>query len=435
MVPPPTQPHDHGPTGIGFHLRSLLEVTRKELRVSLRDKQTALMTLVLPIVMYPLMFWLMIQGVLVARGHSESTEVRIGIAAVEVPGEVRQAFPETVEPEDFEVLVTDYRATWLDADAARAWLRTAEDEPDAVLVLATEDHAATVYYDSTISSSNVAKGRIDERLAQLSFDLREAAAVDLGLDPNSLDPLSIDSINLAPPKDQGAFLLSRLLPMLLVIMCVMGAFFPAVDLTAGERERGTSETTLLLPVPRRTVLQGKVLAVGILAMVAIFLNLVAIGMSAENLLATLAAGMDMRIELPIFALFAIAPLAMLFALFTAAVLTAVAGHAMSFQSAQALMGPVQLLFMAPAMISMLPGIELTPTLALVPILNVSLALEALLMGKDIALEYAITAGALLVQAWLAIAISVRLLGRESLALKESGKKKPTRKRSLFGKAR
>ena len=57
------------------------------------------------------------------------------------------------------------------------------------------------------------------------------------------------------------------------------------------------------------------------------------------------------------------------------------------------------------------------------------------MGKDIALEYAITAGALLVQAWLAIAISVRLLGRESLALKESGKKKPTRKRSLFGKAR
>ena len=340
-----------------------------------------------------------------------------------------------MEPEDFEVLVTDYRATWLDADSARAWLRAAEDEPDAVLVLATEDHAATVYYDSTISSSNVAKGRIDERLAQLSFDLREAAAVDLGLDPNSLDPLSIDSINLAPPKDQGAFLLSRLLPMLLVIMCVMGAFFPAVDLTAGERERGTSETTLLLPVPRRTVLQGKVLAVGILAMVAIFLNLVAIGMSAENLLATLAAGMDMRIELPIFALFAIAPLAMLFALFTAAVLTAVAGHAMSFQSAQALMGPVQLLFMAPAMISMLPGIELTPTLALVPILNVSLALEALLMGKDIALEYAITAGALLVQAWLAIAISVRLLGRESLALKESGKKKPTRKRSLFGKAR
>jgi sodium transport system permease protein len=445
MLPPPTDPFAQDaarsgplirprPSGPMAHLRSLLEVTRKELRVSLRDKQTALMTLVLPIVMYPLMFWLMIQGVLVAQGHSEATEVRVGVAALEVPSEVLEIFPTEIDPEDFKVLVTDYRAEWLDVEAARTWLQAEDEAPDAVLVLAHEDHPATVYFDSTTSSSNVAKERIDERLEQLSFDLREAAAVDLGLNPDSLDPLSIDSINLAPPKDQGAFLLSRLLPMMLVVMCVMGAFFPAVDLTAGERERGTNETTLLLPVPRRTVLQGKVLAVGILAMVAIFLNLIAIGMSAENLLATLAAGMDTQIELPIFALFAIAPLAMLFALFTAAVLTAVAGHAMTFQSAQALMGPVQLVFIGPAMISMLPGLELTPTLALVPILNVSLALEALLMGKDIALEYTITAGALLVQAWLAIEVSVRLLGRESLATRTAGPS-PKKKRTLFGKAR
>ena len=64
-----------------------------------------------------------------------------------------------------------------------------------------------------------------------------------------------------PKADEGALALSLLLPMLLIVMSVMGSFFPAVDLTAGEKERTTVETTLVLPVRRLAVQPGKILAV------------------------------------------------------------------------------------------------------------------------------------------------------------------------------
>ena len=99
--------------------------------------------------------------------------------------------------------------------------------------------------------------------------------------------------------------------------------------------------------------------------------------------------------------------------------------------AQAMMGPTQMLFIGPAVIAMMPGVELTAAMAFVPVLNVTLALEAMLKGEVLLLEYSLTAFALLLQAWLAITISVRLLSREKLALAEGGAK-PRKKRNPFG---
>jgi ABC-type Na+ efflux pump permease subunit len=214
----------------------------------------------------------------------------------------------------------------------------------------------------------------------------------------------------------GAYVLSMLLPLLLVVMTSMGAFYPAVDLTAGERERGTSETTMILPVPRLAVHQGKILAVCCTALLATALNLVALGLSAGHLLKMIAVGAAVEIELPLTAFVAVTPLAMLFAFSVSALLTGVAALAKSFKEGQALLGPVQMIFILPAMAGVIPGLELTTKTALIPVVNVVLAFRSMLRGEALPQEYTVTALSLALYAILAIYFAVRVLSRESLQI-------------------
>jgi ABC-type Na+ efflux pump permease subunit len=476
-------------------MRSTLLVARKELVASFRDRQTTLYAIVLPIVLYPFLFWAMIQGSLFLQGRREHTEVRIGLAALDrtsVPDGLVSALSKDVadspkpasrqrhsggdpgskpasdgdhvwepvpdadhspEPvsdqgdttsnaesrreEINRMLVVPLPRT-VDERGAKAWLRppgdtkfgskTEHERPDAVLWLAgsarppagdtisdPREARARLFYDSTESRSTIARSRVEKRLPAFAEKLRDERAQELAKDPKELVPFQLDEPrDIAQDEGRGAYMLSFLLPMLLVVMTVMGALYPAVDLTAGERERSTAETTLLLPVPRMAVHQGKILAVCAAAVLATALNLLALGLSAGHLLSMMRSGESIEIHLPVEAFAAIAPLALLFAFFVSAVLTGIAAFARTFKEGQALLGPVMMLFVLPAMAGAIPGLELTPRLCCVPVLNVVLAFRGLLKGQSMPLEYSLTAIVLLVYALLGIAIAVRVLSREAL---------------------
>lgn len=418
-------------------LRAILEVTGKELRSSLRDRQTAIYTLVLPICLYPIVFWIMIQGALLVQGQRERTTVEVGMAAMR-PANLPQGIAGALEQRDAQgalpavhKLAITPEPTPLVVSQARDWMTgerpppagTDAFSPDAVLYLPTptqdeggDPPRATIFFDSTESRSEIARTRIEERLPGFSARLRAALAREAGNDPRDLEPLTVERHNIAPERDTGALILSSMLPILLVVMTVMGAFFPAVDLTAGEKERGTAETTMLLPVPRSTIHQGKILAVCTTAVVATFLNLLAIGLSAEHLLAMLSSSIDITVVPPFLALLTVTPLALLFAFFVSAVLTGIASLAATFKEGQALLGPTQILFILPAMVGVMPGLELTLGWACVPVVNVVLAFRAMLVSKPLYLEYVVTSAALLFYAWISIRVTVRLLSRETVLM-------------------
>ena len=69
--------------------------------------------------------------------------------------------------------------------------------------------------------------------------------------------------------------LSALVPLILILMTITGAVYPAIDLTAGERERGTLEMLVASPVPRMQLLLGKYLTVLIVALLTAIVNLAA----------------------------------------------------------------------------------------------------------------------------------------------------------------
>lgn len=416
--------------------RAMLRVAQVELLSSARDRMTMVYAVLLPLALYPTIFFVLLQVWLLVQGREQHTAVRIGVVApagcverlaepgfepegvlealVRRPGEARaSAGKDAVEA--VELCGTRAGAE----DAARAWLAET-DGPDAVLVFArceADGRAAAdplLVHDTTAARGQLAAQRVKPRLDEQAESLRLAAARKAGLTSGSLDALeSAPRRDLAPPESRAAFLMSFLLPMLLVFMTLSGAFYPAIDVTAGERERGTHDTTLLLPVDRSVVLHGKILAVAALAMTATLLNVLALGLSAGQLLSMLkGSAPDLDYDIPWTAFAAIAPLALLFAFFVAAVLMAFASRARTFKEGQAALGPLQLVFYLPAFAGAMPGLALTKTLACVPVLNVVLAFRDLLKGRWAPLEYGLVAVSLLVCALAAVWGATWLLQRE-----------------------
>jgi sodium transport system permease protein len=403
-------------------------VARKELLTSFRDRQTAIYTVVLPIALYPVIFWLMIQGTLLVQGRREHLTVQVAITQATsdpIPPELLPSIsyaPGSSEESTGNDPIERVEPHFIDSassveSAYESWTADEGLERDALLYLASAGEGPSkIAFDSTDNRSIVAEQRLRERMEEFAEQERSLAARQVGLDPRELHPVAIDLRNLAPAREMGAFLLSLLFPFLLVLMTIMGSFYPAVDLTAGERERGTSETTMILPIPRLAVHQGKILAVCASALLATSLNLLALGLSAGHLLKMIAAGNGIEIELPLSALLSIAPLALLFTFSVSALLTGFAALARNFKEGQALLGPLQMCFFLPAMAGMLPGLQLTVGTAFIPVVNVVLAFRSMLRGESLPLEYSLTAVCLLAYAVLAIMFAVRILSRESLGL-------------------
>jgi sodium transport system permease protein len=162
-------------------------------------------------------------------------------------------------------------------------------------------------------------------------------------------------------------------------MVLLGAFYPAIDVTAGERERGTLETVLSAPIPRLHLLLGKVLAVTVLASVTGLLNLVSMSLALVQVV-NLAAP-DTALPVPWSRAAATGLVVLPTAFLLAAVFVAVGSLARGFKEAQNLLMPVYFLFFAPAMLGAMGDLPLSPGLALVPGLNVSLLARDIAVGK------------------------------------------------------
>ncbi|MDF1839280.1 MAG: ABC transporter permease subunit, partial [Planctomycetota bacterium] len=423
--------HPSPPQNSGLSFPTL-HIARQELVSSLRDRQTVQNSIVLPIVMYPLLFWVILQGFLVVKGHQEQTQVDIGLVGdpgrvAQVQADMASLMPEgTKEDPIFQNVKLVTHADIQDDEQIREWLtplpqgvQASEDEPekpDAVLLLqGGEEGTSTLYTHSTRSHSELANDRAVDLIRTLVGQYRNQAAQAAGLDPGALDPLDVSPRAVTTRKDKGALALSMILPMMIVIMAVMGAFFPAVDLTAGEKERGTSETTLLLPIPRAKVLTGKILACTALAFVATTLNLTSMGLAARHLLASLGPNLPIEIQFPFKAVLFSLPIILLFCFFVSATLTALAGLTKTFKEGQAMLGPAQMVFMLPAVIGVMPGLQLNEIWALVPVVNVVLAIRSILVMESLPIPYALTALSLLASAWIAVRLCIRILSLEALA--------------------
>jgi sodium transport system permease protein len=203
----------------------------------------------------------------------------------------------------------------------------------------------------------------------------------LGLSTEATRAVTVNEVNLASEKAQMAQQLGGFLPYMFLIFCFMGAMYPALDMGAGEKERGTLETLLTAPVNRYTFLVGKTLTITIAGLVAAVVSILSIMGSvwfiedipdsiletAMSILSPSVVGVLLSLLVPLTVFFAAAQLSLSF-------------YAKSFKEAQSIVSPLMIAVLFPAFIGLLPGFSLNTTTALIPVLNVALATKDALAG-------------------------------------------------------
>ncbi len=244
----------------------------------------------------------------------------------------------------------------------------------------------TIIRNSANEKSLIAYGRVRE-----AFDNWEQAVLSerlalADLPADLTQPINAERVDLAKGEELAANVWSKLFPAMLVIMAMTGAFYPAVDLGAGEKERGTMETLLICPALRSEIVIGKFLTVLLFSLITALLNLVSMGVTGLHVLNTAGGGelsavgdvaipgMEVLIWVGILAI----PLAALFASLS----LAFALFAKSTKEGQYYLTPLLTVTMGLTVFCLSPAVELTPFYSLIPVMGPALLLKGMLLTSN-----------------------------------------------------
>ncbi|RLB59149.1 MAG: hypothetical protein DRI34_02780 [Deltaproteobacteria bacterium] len=270
----------------------------------------------------------------------------------------------------------------LEAVRRRKLAAAVEFDPRAESLLGEERSAPVkIFYLESSDRSRAALKSLRRMLATLGREILAERLRDRNLDPGFARPLAVRAERLPGPGFM-AKLLSMLLPYMILIFALAGAMYPAIDLGAGEKERGTLETLLAAPVDRLALVLGKFGVVMVAALVSALLATLSLTVSMRaGVLGTLSLiggeGFSFSLVEAGWAFLVVIPTAGIFA----ALLLVLSVFARSFKEAQSYANPLQMFVILPAFVSFIPGVDFDAGTALIPVVNVSLALKAIFTGN------------------------------------------------------
>ena len=236
---------------------NILTVYLKELKDSLRDRRTLLSTIIIPTLVMPLLTFGVgkVASGVIGKARSETPTVMI-LGGEDSPGVVARL------KESKKIKVVPTSLDWKE-DITEKKVRAAVQLPEKFEAGLTAGAAPTVviyHYEGEMKSSFGA-GELEKFFRELREQTTTARLAERSLPATLAKPFDFKRENVAPPEKVGGNLFGGVVPYLIIILCFTGAMYPAMDLTAGEKERGTMETLLCSPVARVDIVLGKFLMV------------------------------------------------------------------------------------------------------------------------------------------------------------------------------
>ena len=416
-------------------------IAARETRDLLRDRRTVMLILVLPAVLYPF-FGL--------AGYAFALSITGQTTTIGIVG--RDQLPEAPA-----LIVGDQFAyeAGADADAGAIAVVNVPDaddalrshKADAVLVvppgfardvLAGLKPKLSVENRDADEVSKLAAKRLLGIVRKWEADIRKAKFRRANLPDDFDEPFTIDDsgsrkVKAKKAADELRDSFVRVFPFILMMWLIAGAIQPAVDLTAGEKERGTMETLLISPAERTEIVAGKFLATTFFAFASVLWNVAWLTAGAI--------GLGQLFGYPVVYLpgllgcvLVALPLAMLFS----AVCIALGVFARSTKEGQYYLMPLMLIAMPLALGSMMPGAELSHANALIPVTGAMLLQQKLLAvtADPIPWEFFPSVlGGLFAWVALALVLAVVQFRRESVLFRETGPSKGGGLLKLFGRGR
>ena len=414
----------------------LRRLCQKELREILRDRRTIITLVLMPLIVYPILS-IIFQRFLLTANTTETglAELRIGIDS-EADAETLTKYLSL----GHQLLLRDVQSTSQDsADIAAATAAESFIEETKSVVWELVDDVgrslADAKIDLGIRVKDVGQLTANAAIAPVSFELihqpnstssqrllhfveSRLRAVNNEFVREQLETLGgtselpVEMVLRSTAKPSTFVSLATLIPLILILMTITGAVYPAIDLTAGERERGTLEALISAPISRMHVLLAKYVAVVTVALLTAAANLIAMSVTLYS--TSLGEKIFGTEVFSIKVLFAIFALLVLFAMFFSAVLLSVTSFARSFKEAQAYLIPLMLISLVPGLVSLLPGVKFSGLLSVLPLVNIVLLARDLFEG---AVEPAPAAAAIIstaLYAASAIAVAAKIFGTDAV---------------------
>ena len=416
----------------------------KEVLDILRDRRALVAMIVVPIVLYPLLMLGSIQAASLQVGKLKENTLVIGVQTEEIKlwleailkddadrVKQKQAEADAVgEKIDKSGAIEKFNIIVVGPQNLEEWVRTNAATVCGVMFDAPrlpldwekwqrQVHAEVVA-DSAEISSSIAGARLKKALIRHGRFIVQKRNVEEEWPEWYINPMVVDEIDVASAEKRGGGMLGQILPLILILMTITGSIYPAIDLTAGERERGTLETLMVCPIPVVEIIIGKFLVVSSVALSGAALNLCSMGLTLQfgGFNEALAAGAETAIPtrvLPVILLFLI-PLAVLFS----ALMLAVCSFARTFKEAQNYVTPVIVCALVPAGLAAMPGTELEGVWVVMPVANMVLLTRELLLGNADAGTILIALLSTCLYAFTAVAVAVRVFGQEAVMFADSG---------------
>lgn len=249
---------------------------------------------------------------------------------------------------------------------------------------------------------------VEQRLQAVRWEYRNRILKELGKSNAVPFRTSVSAVKTELGK---AFSLVTIVPLILILMTMTGAVYPAIDLTAGERERGTLETLMAAPLPRMWILSAKFIAVLVVAIMTAMVNMLAmLATTFANGLETMLFGTGMTSIV----LLEILLLLVIFAAFFSAVLLCITSFARSFKEAQAYLIPLMMISMAPGILGMVPDLKMTPFWAVIPLANIVLLSRDLLLHDAQPFLCFVSVFSTLFYGVVALTLAARIFGTDTI---------------------
>ncbi len=399
--------------------RRLRTLYKKEIMDVLRDKKTILTMVVLPIILYPMLFLIIMQVVsIISTKQQERTYY---IAYDNVDASYREALNAWIDGDEDGL---DYSLKPVESDNPKKDLKN--EVIDTYVSTIKKDGQVTfeIHFLSAISNSNTASDYLKEEIEAYGKKLAEDNVKAEGLDVKTiLHPVVTKYKDHSSSESSLGSLLGGIIPFLMITAILMGAMYPAIDATAGEKERGTLETLLTLPVGNMELIMSKFLSVATIAVVSVFINVISMGGIAVYLFATIQSlsegteSFHLSSFLPATLISVVCIIA--FALFMSALVMCVCAFAKSFKEANNYVTPVTLVVMLTGYIGFIPNIELDSKTALIPVANICLLMKNLLIFKyDFSVIFMVLFSNI-IYAFVAVWVLGKIYNSESILFGES----------------
>ncbi len=393
-------------------MKNIIIIFLKEMKDILRDRRTLLLMVVMPLVLFPLIINISSKFMMKLETSAKTKILRVGVILNSNDDRIRRSVSSRDDMAFTDVKDENSIESMINGETLDFCIVLDKQFDKKVKTL--QQGEIRLYFKSS-AKNDISKRRIDKLLSDYKNDLLEERFRILELSTDVVKAFNINEKDIVTVKEKFGEKVGGFIPYLFVIFCFVGAMYPAIDLGAGEKERGTIETLLVSPASRTQIVIGKFIVVtlsGIISAVLTFVGLYAsIKLNSEiptEIFDLILKVIDINSIIVIFTL--IIPISVFFA----GILLSFSFFANSFKEAQSIMTPFNFIVIIPAFIGTLPGVKLTATTAMIPILNVSLASKAIISGTINSGHLAITYISMFLLAAVSLIICIKWFGREQV---------------------